>query len=53
LNDDITLSAGAENIFDSYPAEATYQANRGLIYSRNAPYDTDGRNMYIKFDFQF
>ena len=53
LNEDITLSAGAENIFDSYPAEATYQANRGLIYSRNAPYDTDGRNMYIKMAFQF
>ncbi|WP_340679576.1 TonB-dependent receptor [Paraglaciecola sp.] len=53
LNEDITLSAGAENIFDAYPAEATYQANRGLIYSRNAPYDTDGRNMYIKMAFQF
>jgi iron complex outermembrane receptor protein len=53
LNDDLTVRAGAENIFDSYPAEATYQANRGLIYSRNAPYDTDGRNIYIKLDFQF
>jgi iron complex outermembrane receptor protein len=53
LNEDLTLSAGAENIFDSYPAEATYQANRGLIYSRNAPYDTDGRNLYIKMAFQF
>jgi iron complex outermembrane receptor protein len=52
LSEDITLSAGAENIFDSYPEEATYQANRGLIYSRNAPYDTDGRNVYIKVAFQ-
>lgn len=53
LNDDITISAGAENIFDSYPEEATYQANRGLIYSRHAPYDTDGRNIYIKMAFEF
>lgn len=53
LNDKVTLSAGAENIFDSYPEEATYQANRGLIYSRHAPYDTDGRNVYIKMAFEF
>jgi len=53
LNGDITVSAGAENIVDPYPAETTYQANRGLIYSRNAPYDTYGSNIYIKFDFQF
>lgn len=51
LSDDITLSVGAENIFDSYPEEATYQSNRGLIYSRNAPYDTDGRNVYLKMAF--
>lgn len=51
LTDSIKLSAGAENIFDSYPQEATYQANRGLIYSRNAPYDTDGRNVFVKVEF--
>jgi iron complex outermembrane receptor protein len=51
LSDSIKLSGGAENIFDSYPEEATYQANRGLIYSRHAPYDTDGRNVFMKVEF--
>lgn len=41
---------GAENIFDDYPDEAEFQANRGLIYSRNAPYDTDGRRLYLRAD---
>ena len=27
-----------------------FQANRGLIYSRNAPYDTDGGFYYVRFD---
>ncbi|GAB2697258.1 hypothetical protein GCM10027170_31000 [Aliiglaciecola aliphaticivorans] len=51
VNEKLTLSLGAENVFDSYPQEAVYQANRGLIYSRNAPYDTDGRNVYIRASF--
>ena len=37
---------GADNVLDKYPDEATFQASRGLIYSRNAPYDTDGANLY-------
>ncbi|MBU2876838.1 TonB-dependent receptor plug domain-containing protein [Aliiglaciecola lipolytica] len=52
VSEKLTLNFGAENIFDSYPQEAVYQANRGLIYSRNAPYDTDGRNLYIRASFQ-
>ena len=44
---------GAENVFDQYPDEATYQASRGLIYSRNAPYDTDGGQYYVRLDFSF
>ncbi|MEP1448261.1 MAG: TonB-dependent receptor [Paraglaciecola sp.] len=47
----LSVRLGAENIFDAYPDEADYQANRGLIYSRNAPYDTDGRNVYIRMNF--
>jgi len=51
VSDYITVRAGAENVFDNFPDEATFQANRGLIYSRNAPYDTDGGNYYIRLDF--
>lgn len=49
----LTLRAGAENLFDTYPAEATNQANRGLIYSRNAPYDTDGGQYYGRLELRF
>jgi len=48
----LTLRAGAENIFDSYPDEARRQANRGLIYSRNSPYDTDGGKYYLRADWR-
>lgn len=50
VNDNLSLRFGAENVFDQYPDEADYQANRGLIYSRNAPYDTDGRSVYLRLD---
>ncbi|MGK6325460.1 TonB-dependent receptor domain-containing protein, partial [Sphingomonas sp. DT-51] len=49
----LSLRAGAENVFDTYPAEATNQANRGLIYSRNAPYDTDGGQYYVRLGLNF
>lgn len=48
-----TLRAGAENVFNRYPAEATNQAVRGLIYSRNAPYDTDGGQYYVRLGMKF
>ena len=47
VTEQLTLRLGAENVFDSYPDEATKQANRGLIYSRNSPYDTDGGKYYL------
>ncbi|MBY9064393.1 TonB-dependent receptor [Sphingomonas yunnanensis] len=53
LSPNLSLRAGAENVFDTYPAEATNQANRGLIYSRNAPYDTDGGQYYVRLGFSF
>lgn len=53
LTENIALRAGAENIFDTYPDEATNQANRGLIYSRNAPYDTDGGQYYVRLGLRF
>ena len=53
MNDNLSVRVGAENVFDQYPDEATYQASRGLIYSRNAPYDTDGGQYYIRLDLSF
>lgn len=44
---------GVDNVFDKYPDEATFQASRGLIYSRNAPYDTDGRNLGLEYRVKF
>lgn len=51
INDNLSIRAGAENVFDNFPDEAEFQASRGLIYSRNAPYDTDGGLYYIRVDF--
>lgn len=53
LTENISLRFGAENIFDTYPDEATNQAVRGLIYSRNAPYDTDGGQYYVRVGIEF
>lgn len=53
LNEHLTIRAGAENIFNAYPDEATNQAVRGLIYSRNAPYDTDGGQYYVRLGISF
>ena len=49
----ISVRGGAENVLGTYPAEATNQANRGLIYSRNAPYDTDGGRYYVRLGLSF
>jgi len=48
-----SLRIGADNLFNRYPDEATFQASRGLVYSRNAPYDTDGRNVYAQYTMRF
>jgi iron complex outermembrane recepter protein len=53
VNASQTLHVGIDNLLDKYPDEATYQASRGLIYSRNAPYDTDGSKLYVKYDMKF
>ncbi|MEI5687805.1 TonB-dependent receptor plug domain-containing protein [Sphingomonas kyungheensis] len=53
MTPNISIRGGAENVFGTYPAEATNQANRGLIYSRNAPYDTDGGRYYVRFGLTF
>jgi len=49
----VKITVGAENLFDTYPDEATFQASRGLIYSRNAVYDTDGGLYYVRVGAKF
>ncbi|WP_332770444.1 TonB-dependent receptor plug domain-containing protein [Phenylobacterium sp.] len=52
-NENISIRLGAENVFDAYPDEAVFQASRGLVYSRNAPYDTNGGQYYLRVDASF
>ncbi len=42
ITDTVSVALGAENVLDEYPDEAVFQASRGLVYSRNPPYGTDG-----------
>lgn len=53
FDEHFTLRAGAENVANTYPDEATNQAVRGLIYSRNAPYDTDDGQYYVRLGVTF
>jgi iron complex outermembrane receptor protein len=53
LTSNLSLAVGADNLFDKYPDEAVFQANRGLIYSRNAPYSTDGGLYYLRLNAVF
>ncbi|MAK83731.1 TonB-dependent receptor [Phenylobacterium sp.] len=49
----VSIRVGAENVFDSYPDEAVFQASRGLVYSRNSPYDTNGAMYYLRLETSF
>ncbi|MGH6612824.1 TonB-dependent receptor plug domain-containing protein [Sphingomonas sp.] len=53
VTEHVSVRVGAENLFNTYPDEATNQAVRGLIYSRNAPYDTDGGQYYVRLGVTF
>ncbi len=53
INEHHSLRVGADNVLDRYPDEAVFQASRGLVYSRNAPYDTDGANLYAQYRLSF
>ncbi|MGY4395282.1 iron complex outermembrane receptor protein [Sphingomonas sp. UYAg733] len=53
VTEHFSVRVGAENVFNTYPDEATNQAVRGLIYSRNAPYDTDGGQYYVRLGVTF
>ena len=49
----VRVQVGAENIFDRYPDKSRYQTFRGLLYSRNSPYSTDGGYYYGRIDLRF
>jgi len=49
----LTVTVGADNVFNSYPDQATFQSSRGLIYSRNSPYSTDGGLYYVRLNARF
>ncbi|MFC6840407.1 TonB-dependent receptor plug domain-containing protein [Xanthomonas theicola] len=53
LSQTLSLRLGADNVLNTYPDKATFQASRGLVYSRNAPYDTDGRNVHAQLRLRF
>jgi iron complex outermembrane receptor protein len=48
-----SITTGAENVGDTYPARATFNANRGLLYSRNSPYDTNGGDYFVRLQAAF
>ena len=56
LDDSVGFEAGTRYsqyyhwVRRTYSTNTTNQANRGLIYSRNAPYDTDGGQYYLRLD---
>lgn len=53
INDAMSVRLGAENVGNFYPEKALYQASRGIEYSRNAPYDVNGGNYYLRYDVKF
>lgn len=53
ITDNIAAEMGAQNLFNAYPARATYQASRGLKYSRNAPFDTDGGQYFVRLNVKY
>ncbi|MGC1303153.1 MAG: TonB-dependent receptor [Caulobacteraceae bacterium] len=53
VTDNLSVKVGAENVGNFYPAKATNQANRGLLYSRNSPYDTNGGDYVVRVQAHF
>lgn len=53
VSSSVSVKAGVENIFNKYPDKAQLQSYRGLIYSRNAPYNTDGGYYFARLDAKF
>ncbi|MDB6167576.1 MAG: putative TonB dependent receptor [Verrucomicrobia bacterium] len=49
----LSVSVGAENVFDSYPEKALFNVAAGLVYSRFAPYDVDGGRYFTRLNFSY
>ena len=49
----VRVRLGADNVFNRYPAKAQWQTFRGLVYSRNTPYSTDGGYYYGRVELRF
>jgi iron complex outermembrane receptor protein len=47
------VRVGAENAPNTYPAKSIANINRGVIYSRQSPYDTNGGNVYMRLEAHF
>lgn len=53
LDKNTKVTVGADNLFNKYPDKSQYQTFRGLIYSRNSPYSTNGGFYYAKLTAKF
>ena len=53
INDKVRFTVGAENILGTYPDKALHQADRGKLYSRHSPYDTDGGKYFARVNVDF
>jgi iron complex outermembrane receptor protein len=49
----LSVKVGAENIGDTYPQKAVLQASRGIVYSRDTPYDTNGGDYYVRLEARY
>ncbi len=53
INPKLSLKVAAENLFDTYPDKALFQASRGIDYSRDSPYDTNGGQYFVRLNAKF
>ncbi len=53
INRKLSLKVAAQNLFDTYPDKAVFQASRGIDYSRNSPYDTNGGQYFVRLNASF
>lgn len=53
LDKNTKLTVGADNLFNAYPDKSQSQTFRGLIYSRNSPYSTNGGFYYARLSAKF
>ena len=49
----VTLAAGAENVFDTYPRRNPYARDLGAKYPESSPYGFNGGFYYLRAGFEF